>query len=360
LLDPNGKAVDPALVSATPDFVAFSHQMLPANFSSDPRLGGFGVVSAGLGVQYSFDNGLGFEAGLDYYRRASSLQFGGDGDTPYADYHYLSASLALVYDWQRAKPRHMHISDDSPSSLPMTWAVPASLWPAHSSSAPGTLMAGYRLMLDNPGMAMHMLDLHYAIDERWSVMLMPQFMTSRALHSTSPSHAQHQTTDRDDGAPTETLLASQWQWPASFSGGLWQLTAGLGVPMTGADSWSAQPALAYLRRLDRWQWGGELRGRFANESQSSQSSHQPWRLTELDLWSSRQLTSNVTATLHALSSNSHDILGSSHRQTLGIGFTVSLFNLPLQFEWLHQVSGSTPTAHATHNSIVLSLHLLAL
>ncbi|HTQ98821.1 MAG TPA: DUF3570 domain-containing protein, partial [Candidatus Acidoferrum sp.] len=345
LLDAAGNVLDPALVSATPDFVNFSRALLPRYFSSDARLGAYGVVSGGLGLQYRFGNGLRLDAGIDYYRRASSLQFDGEGDTPYADYHYVSASLALSYDWQQASATHHHHHDAESGTTNDELLPPAAVQFVHDAMPAGSVMAGYQLMMDNPDMTMHMLDLHYAVDDRWSLMLMPQFMTMRHVHDAAAAaasvHAHHGSGSHLIGMP-QLLAASNWSWPAGTEGH-WQLTAGMGVPVTGSDAWSAQPALAYWRQRGDWQWGAQLRSQ-DDLQQRQADSHEPAHATEQNLWLSTTLVGSLAATLHAMHDDRRYVdVGTYHTYSLGVGVGMPLLGNPLRLEWLQPVSAHDPT-----------------
>ena len=53
--------------------------LLPANYSSDHRLSGFGAISGGLTLSKQFARGVTFETGIDYYTHEGSLKLGGGG-----------------------------------------------------------------------------------------------------------------------------------------------------------------------------------------------------------------------------------------------------------------------------------------
>ncbi len=78
--------------------IPFDQNKLPANYSSDHRLSGFGALSGGLTVSKQFAKGVSFEIGAEYYTHAGSLKLGGGGEAAYADYSYYTVNGVLKVD----------------------------------------------------------------------------------------------------------------------------------------------------------------------------------------------------------------------------------------------------------------------
>ena len=66
----------------------FDTSKLPAYYSSDQRLSGFGTLSGGVTLSKQFAKGISFEASGEYYTHAGSLKLGGGGEGAYADFNY--------------------------------------------------------------------------------------------------------------------------------------------------------------------------------------------------------------------------------------------------------------------------------
>lgn len=185
---------------------------LPAHFSSDQRLSGFGALSGGVTVAKQFAKGVSLETGFEYYSHQGSLKIGGGGERIYADYDYWVANAALKVDLAA-------LSQNS-GNYPQNHALhnhhhhhgvhaPAGVMFDHMLPKAGDLMTGYRYMYASQGapmlngsanvndaaiiangcggdtcfltpnsmsMHMHMLDLMYAPTDWLTLMLMPQFM----------------------------------------------------------------------------------------------------------------------------------------------------------------------------------------
>jgi hypothetical protein len=64
----------------TGDFIGvkpYDPKKLPANFSSDHRLSGYGALSGGVTVAKEFARGVSIEAGFEYYTHQGGLKLGG-------------------------------------------------------------------------------------------------------------------------------------------------------------------------------------------------------------------------------------------------------------------------------------------
>lgn len=217
--DAGGNAADAALLNLQPEFSGYDPQLLPAQFSSDHRLAGFGTASAALTVSRRFASGFTMEAGVEYYERKSAWQAGGADDSAFADYDFVMATIAVEVDLQ-ATPRRLRrqaAMDHAAHAMGTTamahagHRLPAGLMFAHMPLGAGSVMLGHRSSMqwqsgtmlegraaaadsrivasgcnpqqlcryvpDSMQMTMHMLDLMYAPDNSLTLMLMPQFMT---------------------------------------------------------------------------------------------------------------------------------------------------------------------------------------
>ncbi len=195
---------------------------LPAYFSSDHRLSGFGTLSGGVTVSKEFAKGIRLETGIEYYTHQGGLKLGGGGEDNFADFDYWVANAALkvslssigrgVASSGSVNDNHSHHAD-----------IPAGILFGHTLDKAGDMMAGYRYMhswqagsflqgdsvvseqqildkscpgsirfddaqqqiyFDGPctalpqsmNMNMHMMDLMVAPTDWLTLMLMPQFV----------------------------------------------------------------------------------------------------------------------------------------------------------------------------------------
>ncbi|HYY17189.1 MAG TPA: DUF3570 domain-containing protein, partial [Gammaproteobacteria bacterium] len=91
-------AETPVIDKETGDFIGirpYDPKKLPANFSSDHRLSGYGALSGGVTVAKEFARGVSIEAGFEYYTHQGGLKLGGGGEGDYADFDYWQANAAL-------------------------------------------------------------------------------------------------------------------------------------------------------------------------------------------------------------------------------------------------------------------------
>ncbi|MDO9103466.1 MAG: DUF3570 domain-containing protein [Methylovulum sp.] len=193
--------------------VFFDPQQLPANFSSDQRLSGYGALSGGVTVNKQFSKAVSLEAGFEYYIHAGSLKLDGGGEGSYSDVNYFIANAALKVNL--ATLGNAALSDHSSSHHGHDGHhgshAPAGVMFGHMLGKTNEVMAGYRYMYSrqagdvlhgsktaddmaivNNGcgkgsnrcrltptymdMHMHMLDIMYAPTDWINLMLMPQFM----------------------------------------------------------------------------------------------------------------------------------------------------------------------------------------
>ncbi|MFZ2172269.1 MAG: DUF3570 domain-containing protein, partial [Methylococcaceae bacterium] len=225
LIDANGKLVDETVVNPVNKTIPFDSSQLPANYSSDHRLSGFGALSGSITLSKQFAKGISFEASAEYYTHEGSLKLGGGGEGSYADYNYYTVNGVLKVDLSAlsmAGGEHAgHAGHGHHGSH-----APAGVMFDHMLNKSGDLMVGARYMRVTQGgnmqhglnnvsdqaivtngcegnpcfttpsemnMNMIMLDLMYAPTDWLTLMLMPQFvdmnMSTRVL----------------DGAPAATF-----------------------------------------------------------------------------------------------------------------------------------------------------------
>jgi hypothetical protein len=135
--------------------------------------------------------------------------------------------------------------------------------------------------------SMHMLELMYAVNDRLTLMLMPQFMDMQMLMGSSPSHKQmNMTSDTgvigDTGAyalltlfdtPNHHLHASLGGTaPTGNAGKRYNHDIGASINslannyymeygmQVGSGSWDFKPSLTYSGKQDHWNWGGQIAG----------------------------------------------------------------------------------------------------
>jgi hypothetical protein len=210
VVDDNGNVVtDPNIVAALGNATKpFDRSQLPAQFSSDHRLSGYGALSGGVTVSKQFAKGVALDLGFEYYTHQGSLKLGGNGEGNYADFAYWTANAALKVNLEalslaggNGHSRHAHHSHGV--------HAPAGVMFDHMLSKAGDMMVGYRYMYGSQGgtmlngtnvvdnqaiveggcgpnpciltpanmaMHMHMLDLMYAPTDWLTLMLMPQFV----------------------------------------------------------------------------------------------------------------------------------------------------------------------------------------
>ncbi|MEQ1557598.1 MAG: DUF3570 domain-containing protein [Methyloglobulus sp.] len=200
-IDPNGKNQ------------TFDASKLPANYSSDQRLSGFGTLSGGVTIAKQFAKGMTLETGFEYYTHQGGLKIGGGGEASYADFDYWLANAALKVNLDTLSLSHRVDSGHAGHNDHHTHGVhaPAGVMFDHMLPS-GSFMVGYRYMWNSQGgnmlngteavnnagvvgggctepnsygcfltpdsmsMSMHMLDLMYAPTDWLTLMLMPQFV----------------------------------------------------------------------------------------------------------------------------------------------------------------------------------------
>jgi hypothetical protein len=193
-------------------FAQFDHSLLPANFTSDHRLSGYGALSGGVTVEKRLGKAISIETGFEYYTHQGGLKLGGGGEGGYADFDYWMVNAALKVDLSAP----LLLDNGSPSAHGHhagnghgAHQPPAGVMAHHMLHRAGDFMVGYRYMYSSQGgdmlhgsktasgqaiidrgcvgddcrltpkemsMHMHMLELMYAPVDWLNLMLMPQFM----------------------------------------------------------------------------------------------------------------------------------------------------------------------------------------
>ncbi len=214
VVDAQGNVVtDPAIANnVAPATQSFDRNKLPAYFSSDQRLSGFGTLSGGVTVTKQFAKGVSIETGFEYYTHQGSLKIGGDGEGAYTNFDYWVANAALKVNLEALALRvgSRGYTHDDHQQHSHGHHAPAGVMFDHMLPKAGDFMAGYRYMYssqnghilhesnpvsdqmivrdgcndgagcfltpDSMVMHMHMLDLMYAPTDWLTLMLMPQFV----------------------------------------------------------------------------------------------------------------------------------------------------------------------------------------
>jgi len=221
LIDSNGNLVDETAVNVIDKTDPFDGDLLPAHYSSDHRLSGFGALSGGITIGKEFSRGVRLELDAEYYTHQGSLKLGGGGEGDYADFDFFAVNAALTVDLsahglaggEEAYRGHEQHRREHPSDHHHGHGIaPAGVMFDHLLEKAGDLMVGYRYMYasqdgtmqhgssdvlndqdivangcdGNPcyvtpqrmrmHMHMHMLDLMYAPTDWLTLMVMPQFV----------------------------------------------------------------------------------------------------------------------------------------------------------------------------------------
>lgn len=221
-VDQNGGRVPSSQFNPLPKTTYFDSNKLPAHYSSDQRLSGYGTLSGGITISKQFAKGVSLEAGAEYYTHAGSLKLGGGGEGDYADFDFYMVNAALKVDLSAlslsgGEHGHHHHGHHHGGH------APAGVMFDHMLGKSGDFMIGYRYMYStqagdmlhgsgkisdqvivgngcegNPcylvpsgmNMHMHMIDLMYAPTDWLNLMLMPQFvdmdMSMRSLGGAPP------------------------------------------------------------------------------------------------------------------------------------------------------------------------------
>lgn len=301
-----------------PVVTAFDPARLPAHFSSDQRLSGFGSVALGLGLRWQLAGPISLELGVDHTRQAAALGPGGRDDGRFADFSYwaASAALRLALDAGGSAPAAAGPGEAGHGAHAAA-LVPAGVTLAHAAHGPGALMVGYRQMQQGQGkpmrrgssrvdaadsaatacspgpctvrpvrmgMRMQMLDLMLGWSDRLTLMLMPQFMSmsmdTRLVDGVAASDVPPHFGAHASAGLGDTQLHALYTL-ADDGHRRWQLGLGLSLPtgrtdlthrrshqrdgqaldlamQTGSGSWDLLPSLTTLQQQGRWSWGAQL------------------------------------------------------------------------------------------------------
>jgi len=311
-------------VTGLPISVPYDASKLPAQFSSDHRLSGYGALSGGLVLTKQFAKGLTLEAGFEYYNHKGSFKLGSGGENDYADFSYYTANAALKVNLESVgramsggeHDHHaMHHNHGSP--------LPAGVMFGHVMTTPGDIMVGYRYMYSRqdgrmlhenelaadqdivsngcnlePGltcrtspafmnMHMHMLDIMYAPTSWLNLMVMPQFMDMdmkvRSLGGVTPDvNRDHLHGGHETGGVGDTGLYAMFKL---YQGVGHDINMGVGVTaptgavdiklkrmhtkdegyihygmQLGSGTWDFKPSITYTGKVDDWSWGAQVNG----------------------------------------------------------------------------------------------------
>ncbi len=202
--------------ASTPDTKPFDRSLLPAHYSSDARLSGYGTFTAGITLTRVIIEGVDLEFSYEQIQHAGSLKLGGGGEGDYADFDAYRFNLGLNIDLAstRRKTTKLAAMDHSEHSAHHHQQhqhpkAPAGVQFDHLLEKRGDFMVGYRVMAMEQGgamrgdekstndytlinkacngrpcymrptdmrMRMHMLDIMYAPSDWLTLMLMPQFV----------------------------------------------------------------------------------------------------------------------------------------------------------------------------------------
>ena len=234
------EAVDNGDISPVNKTKSFDRGKLPANFSSDHRLSGYGALSGGVTLSKQFAKGVALDLGFEYYTHQGSFKIGGGGEGSYADFDYWTANAALKVDLAALSMGGggNHVGHEHHNH---GVHAPAGVMFDHMLPKAGDMMVGYRYMYGSQGgtmlnngtavndaaivangcgpnpcfvtpnsmvMHMHMLDLMFAPTDWLTLMLMPQFMDM------------DMSMRRLDGAPGDDVANNNFGNPIGPLGGL--------------------------------------------------------------------------------------------------------------------------------------------
>ncbi len=240
--------------------VPFDPKKLPADFSSDHRLSGYGSLSGGITVAKEFARGVTLETGFEYYTHQGDLKLAGGGEGDFSDFDYWMVNAALKVDlsapFNFTGGGHGEHENHGGHAGHSGGHAPAGVMFSHMLPRAGDFMAGYRYMyhrqdgdiLHRSGVAsdadiikrgcgdrlckmkpadhsmhMHMLDLMYAPTDWLNLMLMPQFvdmeMSFEAIDGAPPfdsteiHHVAHSHSTGGIGDTWMFALGNLWDTP---------------------------------------------------------------------------------------------------------------------------------------------------
>jgi hypothetical protein len=128
----------------------FDRNKLPANYSSDYRLAGYGALSGGVTVSKQFARGVVLDVGFEYYTHQAALRIGGGGENNFNNFDSWNANATLKVDLAALSLRggnghaeHEHHNHGV--------HAPAGVMFDHMLPKAGDMMAGYRFMYGSQG-----------------------------------------------------------------------------------------------------------------------------------------------------------------------------------------------------------------
>ncbi|MFO1329704.1 MAG: DUF3570 domain-containing protein [Rubrivivax sp.] len=344
-------------VTVTPDgqvqVRSYDPALLPAHFSSDPRLAAFGSLTASAGWTQVLGAGVELDLSLDRLWQSGRLKWGGNGEGRYADLRAWTAQATLTFAFDGPAPaphdagHGHHGSGHDP--VPAEWMALAHAAPApgrwmlglHERAATqgGTLRRGTQALDDATlaasgcgggpcqlaptamAMRMQMLDLTLGLAPRWSLMAMVQWMSMRmdtrllpgAVAGDTPLHlGRHESSAVGD---TQLHLLRHGEAGSAMT---WVLGLGLSAPtgrtsltqrrmhqqdgapldpgmQTGSGSWEALPSATLRGGRAAWSWG--LQASAATRLQAANTQGYAWGLRwQAGGWAGWRATPALSAT----------------------------------------------------------------
>ncbi len=335
--------------------------LLPADYSSDHRLAGFGTLSGGASLGKDLGRGIGLSFSFDYYSRAADYQIGGSSRNDYMDFDAYTISGALVIDLAALSLADPGGGSDHASGAHGTdhsaARPPAGVMVGHMLDRPGAFMLGYRYdyslasgeMLRSStvvsdqelvaraclpelcgsapqemSMNMHMFELMFAPTRWLNLMIMPQYvdmeMQLRPLtggpvdvHS---QHVEHSTGGWGD-LPMLALIRL-----FEASGQHAHLGIGVSAPtgsvsetmrishqdapgyihygmQLGSGTWDLLPSLTYTGQHRRFGWGAQLDGVIRLEAEND-SGYALGDRIRAQIWGGFAITPWLSSTLRGV------------------------------------------------------------
>ncbi|MCX7056623.1 MAG: DUF3570 domain-containing protein, partial [Proteobacteria bacterium] len=312
-----------------PDTALYDQSKLPAHYSSDARLAGFGSVSARLLLERAITPNVQLEIAYEHFRRSAALRLGGGSDSGYADYSAYMFNVALRAKFGGAGDGGGSSSADSACGAAQCYVTPTAM-----------------------SMDMHMLDFSYALTDQLSLMVMPRWvdmrMTMRPLDGAPPGdgmgpigsaimHAAHPHTTGGIGDTDVQLLMSL----DSSSDTSLVVGVGLGVPtgsaglrmrdvmqnnmgyldygmQTGSGTWDLLGGVTYTARRGWIQWGAQLSGT-ARIQQRNVYGYALGDVLQGTAWGSFELGGGLSASLRALHTRQGRVRGGFEGTFIQIG-----------------------------------------
>ncbi len=284
VVDENGDPVPQSIADLlTPLTTRLDPNKLPAKYSSDHRLSGYGAISAGVTLTRELGDGVALELGYEHYTHAGALKLGGGGEKGFADFRFdlLSARLNVafgasgrVFATPSAAEDEAHAQHEGHAAERHAHAgAPAGVMFDHLLSTQGEVMVGYRytfarraggmrqgsralsaasakaegcagapclILPEAMDMHMHMLELMWAPTDWLTLMVMPQLtdmsMRLRGVatdaelialpHELNGLYQHHISHEHETGGFGDTSVAALVRL---FDGERHHLHAGLGV-----------------------------------------------------------------------------------------------------------------------------------